>query len=189
MTNDWFPYHNSFTTANKSVWNFTTVAINPSVLCVKRLAENAKLPTRANAGDLGFDLYALERTIIQPGVVTKVRTGIAVQFPMGYGGLIRDRSSVATKAEVFTVAGVIDNGYTGEIIVAFYNPGELELWSDQYSSPVIPTEIVHTSPHVFEPGDKIAQLVLMPVFSGYVVEVTNLADTQRGEKGFGSSGK
>jgi dUTP pyrophosphatase len=133
-----------------------------------RLDPAANLPTRAHADDLGVDLYALELSILEPMKVTKVRTGIAVQFPANVGGIIKDRSSVATKKEVFTVAGVIDPQYTGEIIVAFFNPSDKK---------------VH-----FLPGDKIAQMVLVQSVTIDPVEIYTIHDTTRGDKGFGSSG-
>lgn len=133
-----------------------------------RLDPKAQLPTRAHANDLGVDLYALELSILEPLKVTKVRTGIAVQFPENVGGIIKDRSSVATKKEVFTVAGVIDPQYTGEIIVAFFNPSDKK---------------VH-----FLPGDKIAQMVLQEAVIIEPTEITEIHNTTRGDKGFGSSG-
>jgi dUTP pyrophosphatase len=134
-----------------------------------RLDPAANLPTRAHANDLGVDLYALELTILEPLKVTKVRTGIAVQFPENVGGIIKDRSSVATKKEVFTVAGVIDPQYTGEIIVAFFNSTDKK---------------VH-----FLPGDKIAQMVLQEAVVVEPEEIYEIHDTTRGAKGFGSSGQ
>lgn len=86
-----------------------------------------------------------------------------------YGGLIRDRSSVATKLKVFTVAGVIDNAYTGNIKVAFYNSTSASV--------------------VFALGDKIAQLILTKTYDATVIEIFSISETQRGSQGFGSSGK
>ena len=133
-----------------------------------KLNSEAIIPTRAYYNDLGFDLYALENTIIFPGMITKVRTGIAIQFPELIGGLIRDRSSVATKQEVFVVAGVIDPQYTGEIIVAFSNP-------------------LHRNV-MFEHGQKIAQLILIHSIECESEEIETIHQTIRSNKGFGSSG-
>ena len=85
---------------------------------VKKLVDTAILPTKAHTGDLGYDLYAQQPLAIFPGEVKLVSTGISIEFPEGYGALLRDRSSVATKQYLFVVAGVIDNGYTGEIKIA-----------------------------------------------------------------------
>jgi dUTP pyrophosphatase len=136
---------------------------------IKRLSENAKLPNKAHAGDLGYDLYADESAAIFPNETKVVKTGIAIQLPAGYGGFIKDRSSVATKKGLFIVAGVIDNGYIGEICIALYNGTD---------------SLIHVAP-----GEKIAQLVLIPTVSFNVEEVNELVSAdQRGEGGFGSTG-
>ncbi len=140
----------------------------PEKLGVKRLEDGALLPHKAHYGDLGYDLFSLEAVTLHAGTVTKVRTGIACNFPSGYGALVRDRSSMATKHSVFVVAGVIDEGYTGEILVAMYNPDNY----DKY----------------FSKGDKIAQMILTPVITFPVEEVHDLANTARGTGGFGSTG-
>lgn len=160
------------------------------MLEVKRLHEDALLPQKAHIGDLGYDLFALEDVTLIPGAVTKVRTGIACNFPSGVGALIRDRSSVATKREVFVVAGVIDQGYTGEIIVAFFNPGNPEL-KQRYLSPFSGPagyELRDNGFERFNKGDKIAQMILTPVVTFRVEEVDDLASTSRGSGGFGSTG-
>ena len=136
---------------------------------VKKLSENAQLPTKAHLGDLGYDLYANQGVAIFPAETKVVKTGIAIQFPAGYGGFIKDRSSVATKKGLFTVAGVIDNGYTGEICIALHNGTD---------------SLIHVAP-----GEKIAQLVLIPTVDFKVEEVDEVVSAdQRGEGGFGSTG-
>jgi dUTP pyrophosphatase len=135
---------------------------------VKRLSENAILPKKAHSGDLGYDLFTNEGTAVFPNETKVVKTGISIQFPEGYGGFIKDRSSVATKKGLFTVAGVIDNGYIGEICVALHNGTD---------------SLIHITP-----GEKIAQLVLIPTVNFEVVEVDKVISTdQRGEGGFGST--
>jgi len=136
---------------------------------VKRLHSNARLPEKAHAGDLGYDLYATEDTVILREETRLVPTGIAIEFPAGYGGLIKDRSSVATKKNLFTVAGVIDNGYTGEIRIALFNAAE--------------------GPVKISAGEKIAQLVLIPTVDFEITEVAELTSADgRGHGGFGSTG-
>jgi dUTP pyrophosphatase len=136
---------------------------------VKRLSENAQLPTKAHLGDLGYDLYTNEGVAIFPHETKVIKTGIAIQFPEGYGGIIKDRSSIATKRGLHIVAGVIDNGYIGEICVALYNGTE---------------SLVHV-----KPLEKIAQLVLIPTVDFEVEEVDEVVPTdQRGDGGFGSTG-
>lgn len=139
------------------------------MLRVKKLVATAVLPQKAHAGDLGYDLFASQWTDIFPNETKLVKTGIAIQFPEGYGGIIKDRSSVATKRELFTVAGVIDNGYTGEIQIAFHNASD---------------EVVE-----IDAGSKVAQLVLIPTVNFQVEEVEEIVSTdQRGDGGFGSTG-
>ena len=138
-------------------------------LRVKLLSQFAKLPQKAHSGDLGYDLYADSPAAIFPGETKLVKTGIAIQFPAGYGGVIKDRSSVATKKGLFTVAGVIDNGYIGEIGIALYNGTD---------------SLIHVAP-----GEKIAQLVLIPTVNFEVTEVDEVVSAdQRGDGGFGSTG-
>lgn len=139
---------------------------------VKLLAAGAKAPTVAHPGeDIGYDLYALENCVLVPGVVQSVRTGISVDATDHYwkpcGLFVKDRSSMASKG-VFTHGGVIDAGYRGEIIVLLdYKAGE---------------------PYYITAGDKIAQMVPVPVLTGEVKVVEDLTKASRGEKGFGSSG-
>jgi dUTP pyrophosphatase len=136
---------------------------------IKRLSEDALLPVKAHAGDLGYDLFASEDTILYPGETTLIPTGIAIQFPDGYGALIRDRSSVATKRNLFVVAGVIDNGYVGEIMIALHN--------------------ATNSLDRISVGEKIAQIILIPTVNFVVEEVSELISADaRGVSGFGSTG-
>jgi len=136
-------------------------------LKVIRLDPRAHPPERANPGDLGYDLFSLERVVIPAGGAAPVRTGIAVEFPRGWGGIIKDRSSMAVKG-IAVSAGVIDNGYRGEIAVVLNN---------------------HASASVtIEPDRKIAQLVPAPVTDWTVKVVESLSETERGDGGFGSSG-
>jgi dUTP pyrophosphatase len=136
---------------------------------VHRLFQDAKLPEKAHAGDLGYDLFSLGFCELFPGETQLVDTGIAIQFPDGYGGIIRDRSSIATKRNLFTVAGVIDNGYIGHIRIALYNASE--------------------KMQVIEHHEKIAQLILLPVTDFNIEEVQELQSSDgRNTNGFGSTG-
>tara|TARA_B100001123_G_scaffold182896_1_gene209454 strand:+ start:86 stop:508 length:423 start_codon:yes stop_codon:yes gene_type:complete len=138
-------------------------------LKVKRLTETSRLPEKAHQGDLGYDVFADEDIWIPYGEYRLVSTGISVfTNSYKYGFVIKDRSSVAMKG-LFTHAGVIDAGYTGEIKVLFNN-------------------VSNTSIKV-EKGDKIAQLVPTKVINFEVEEVDELFPTKRGENGFGSTGK
>ena len=140
-------------------------------LKVRRLAARATLPTRAYPGDAGLDLYALEAGVIAPGERASVRTGIAVEIPDGEAGLVLPRSGLAARHGIALVnaPGLIDSGYRGEIRVLLLN-----------TDPSAPFEIGS--------GDRIAQLLLVKVQTPQVEEVEDLAVSERGAGGFGSSG-
>ena len=143
------------------------------MLRVKRLDERARLPVVAHPGeDLGYDLFALEGALLGPRETVRVRTGIAVEArdpvtgaPLGL--LVRDRSSMAARG-IATTGGVIDAGYRGEILVLMTNLGETAV--------------------ELKAGEKIAQMIPVPVLTGSVEEVESLEESARAGKGFGSSG-
>ncbi len=130
--------------------------------------KDAVLPTRAHPDDAGLDLYNLEDFLLEPGQGKAVKTGIALAVPQGHVGLVADRSSLG-KRGLKTAGGVIDAGYRGEIHIVLWN----------------------ISGEVFElkRGERLAQLLLIPISTPAVQEVTSLDETARGAKGFGSSGK
>jgi dUTP pyrophosphatase len=144
------------------------------MLRVKLLEPGARAPVVAHPGeDLGYDLFALEGVTLAPRATVKVRTGIAVEArhpstgaPLGL--LVRDRSSMAARG-VATTAGVIDSGYRGEILVLMTNLGDTSV--------------------ELKAGEKIAQMIPVPVLTGPVQEVETLEVSARAEKGFGSSGR
>jgi dUTP pyrophosphatase len=139
-------------------------------LKIKKLHPKANLPTKANPADAGLDLYALDVTEVPAGRYRLVSTGIAVSIPEGWCGIIKSRSSVALKQSCEVGAGVIDSGYAGEVRVLLRNHSERIQW--------------------FNTGDRIAQLLLLPVPKVNVVEVKEFEEeTARGEGGFGSSGR
>jgi dUTP pyrophosphatase len=137
-------------------------------LKVKKLKKDAQLPVRKRKGDAGLDLYCVEEIQLQPGEWKAVPTGIAVEIPSGYFGLIKDRSGLALKHALHCLAGVIDENYRGEVKVVLINLGD--------------------KPVKLEKGSRIAQLLVIPYLKTEVVEVEELSDTERGEGGFGSSG-
>jgi len=137
-------------------------------LKVKRLHPEAKLPVRKREGDAGLDLYAVEDVVLKPGGWAAVPTGIAVEIPKGYFGLIKDRSGLALKYALHCLAGVVDENYRGELKVVIINLGPKEVR--------------------IEKGTRIAQLLVIPYLPVEVKEVEELSDTERGKKGFGSSG-
>jgi dUTP pyrophosphatase len=139
-------------------------------LPIVRLHEGARLPERAYAGDAGLDLAACERIELRPGERAVVPTGLAVAIPEGYAGFVQPRSGLAARQGISVVnsPGLIDSGYRGEIRVVLLN-----------------TDAEHA--FVAEPGDRIAQLVVLPVPEVEPVEVDELPTTERGVRGFGSS--
>jgi len=130
----------------------------------------AVLPARAYAGDAGLDLSACERVELGPGERALVPTGVAVAIPDGYAGYVQPRSGLATKHGISMVntPGLIDSGYRGELLVNLINHDLRE-------------------PFVIEPGMRIAQLVILEVPEVELVEVEALPDSERAERGFGSS--
>lgn len=143
------------------------------MLRVKLLERDALPPVVAHPGeDLGYDLFALKRVVIEPRETVRVRTGIAVEArhpatgsPLGL--LVRDRSSMAARG-LATTGGVIDPGYRGEVLVLMTNLG--------------------TATQELKPGERIAQMIPVPVLTGEVIAVEELEGSLRAERGFGSSG-
>jgi dUTP pyrophosphatase len=140
---------------------------------VKRLVEDARLPEVAHPGeDLGYDVFALESLVLASHQTVRVRTGIAVEARhpetgMPLGLLVRDRSSIAGRG-LATTAGVIDAGYRGEVLIVMTNLGN--------------------SAVEVKAGEKIAQMIPVPILTGPVHEVETLDASSREGKGFGSSG-
>ena len=140
---------------------------------VKRLRENALMPTYGSAEAAGADLYAClsEPVTIAPGQSAFIPTGLAMELPKGFAGLIYARSGLACKRGLAPAnkVGVVDSDYRGEFLIVLHNH------SDQ------PQTVVH--------GDRIAQLVITPVFTPGFTETDDLSDTQRSGGGFGSTGR
>ena len=139
-------------------------------LAVRRLRDDAVLPSPAYAGDAGLDLVACERRELGPGERAVVRTGVAIAIPPGYAGFVQPRSGLAARHGI-TIAnspGLIDSGYRGEVQVVLLNTDRRETFT-------------------VEPGMRIAQLVLLPVPHAELREVDELPESERGSRGFGSS--
>jgi dUTP pyrophosphatase len=152
-------------------------------LQVELLDEHAKVPTKAYDKDAGLDIYALHKEVVRGpmieygyddddrfrgGEVSIIRTGIAVKIPDGYFGLIGNRSSMG-KRGLIVMGAIIDSSYTGELMIMLTNNTD--------------------EPHRIEAGDKIAQLLILPVPQVTVKVVDELPNTARGQSGFGSSGR
>jgi dUTP pyrophosphatase len=134
---------------------------------VKKLTPNALLPRRAHPTDSGADLFAVERTVLPPHAITHVHTGVAVELPENTSGIIWGKSSVESKG-IKAMAGLVDAPYRGELIVCMYNLNDTEF--------------------VFEQGQKVAQLVVLPTLYPEIEEAKELSETTRGAGGFGSTG-
>ena len=139
---------------------------------VRRLSDAATLPTRAHEGDAGLDLYAAEPAEIPAGDRASVGTGLALEVPEGHAALVLPRSGLAARHGIALVnaPGLIDAGYRGEVRVLLLNTDREAAFS-------------------VAPGDRIAQLLLVPFAAADPVEGAELAASQRGEGGFGSSGR
>ena len=136
---------------------------------IKKLKPDAVLPNYAHSGDAGMDIYASENVHVRKGERAKVPTGIAMEIPEGYVGLVWDKSGLSINHGLKTLGGVIDAGYRGEIIIGIAN-----LSSEDYT---------------LEKGHKVAQLLIQKIESPVIEEAIELNNSHRGEKGLGSTGK
>ncbi len=136
---------------------------------VQKLHKEAKTPEFAHSDDAGMDLCGVEEVTIAPGEHKTIPTGLALAIPEGYAGLIWDKSGNAIKRGLKVLGGVVDAGYRGEIQIGIINHGK--------------------EAHTFGVGDKVAQMLLQEVSQANFEEVETLDETERGEGGFGSTGK
>lgn len=135
---------------------------------VKKLNEEAKVPTKGHPGDAGMDFYAVEDIVFPAGKQTRVHTGVAVEIPDGCVGLLWDKSSVSFNMGLKSMGGVIDAGYRGEIIINLLNTSDKEV--------------------KMEKGQKVAQMIIQKFEDCDIVEVSELSDTVRGHGREGSTG-
>jgi len=133
----------------------------------KKLTADAKAPKYALPGDAGMDFFANEDTTIKPGQYQPVSTGIAIEIPLGYVGLVWDKSGIVHRG-LKTAGGVIDSGYRGDIKIQVRNLSQEDF--------------------VINKGDKIAQILIQKVESPELIEADSLSETTRGESRFGSTG-
>ena len=136
---------------------------------IKKLDPRATTPAYVHPGDAGMDLFALEDTVLAPGELKAVKTGISMEIPDGHVGLIWDKSGIAIKEGLKVMGGVVDSGYRGEIMVGMVNLSKKE--------------------YRFEAGHKVAQMLIQKVEHPEIVEASELTETKRGAGGFGSTGK
>lgn len=137
-------------------------------LKVKKLYEDAKLPTKGHPGDAAIDFYAYENVVFPPGEQARVHTGVAVEIPDGHVGFVWDKSRLSFNLGLKVMGGVIDSGYRGEIIMNLLNTGKKEV--------------------VVEAGYKIAQMVIQKFADCDIVETSDLTETVRGVGREGSTG-
>jgi len=135
---------------------------------VKKLNAEARLPERAHPNDAGLDLFGVQDVTLTPHEPVRVQTGIAMAVPQGNVGLICDRSSLGAKG-IRTLGGVVDAGYRGEVQVILIN--------------------LRNEPVLLKKGDKIAQMLIIPVNLCEIAETQSLDDTSRSTGGFGSTGR
>lgn len=135
---------------------------------IKRLHKDAKLPSYAHPGDVGLDLFSLEDYDLGPGEHRHFNVGFALEFPIGYAAIIKDKGGIA-KSGLHTMGGVFDAGFRGEYNVQLINLGK--------------------EPYHIAKGNKIAQLVIYPVVIAELEEAQELSSTKRGQGQFGSTGK
>lgn len=133
------------------------------------LDKGAFLPARAHETDAGLDLRAKERVKIWPHMSATIDTGVHIELPQGYYGKIESKSGLNVNHDIVSCGGTIDEPYRGSIVVKLYNLGE--------------------KAYVFQPGDKVAQLVIQPYIAPELEIVDELSETDRGSDGFGSTGK
>ncbi|HHA18407.1 MAG TPA: dUTP diphosphatase [Methylophaga sp.] len=136
---------------------------------IKLLYKDTKVPSYGRSGDAGLDLYSREKVVLQPGQRHSFKLGFALELPSDMVALMWDRSGMATKFGIHSMAGVIDSNYRGEVNVLLHNT------SDQN--------------YTIEVGDKIAQMLIQKYQSAQLEVVDELPDSERGDKGWFSSGK
>lgn len=136
---------------------------------IKKTNKLAAIPAYASVGASGLDLTAIDLQILEPGQRALLHTGISVELPQGYGALVMGRSGNTIKRGLLVALGLIDSDYRGEIGVMAFNTTDKKM--------------------IIQQGDRIAQLVIMPTPQIDLEEVDELSDTQRGNDGFGSTGR
>ncbi|MFA6072948.1 MAG: dUTP diphosphatase [Candidatus Woesearchaeota archaeon] len=139
-------------------------------LKIKKLNPDAKIPAYARENDAGFDIFSIEQYTLKPNERKSFSTGIAFELEPGFVALVWDKSGLSFKHGIKTMGGVIDSNYRGEIFIALLNTSKTD--------------------YEIEKGDKIANILIQPVICANIEEIDDLpANTSRGDKGFGSSGR
>lgn len=162
---------------------------------IKRLHKDAVLPKYAKQGDSGFDLVAIEDTIIEPGYTKLIKTGLAFEIPKGYEIQVRPRSGITLKTKLRVQLGTIDSNYRGEVGVivdnTYHDPfedGEILFKADGVDGNPTDDGDYLFGTYLIKKGDRIAQAILAPVAYTTFVEVDKLSESERGAAGYGSTG-
>ncbi|EGQ2677741.1 dUTP pyrophosphatase [Staphylococcus pseudintermedius] len=174
-----------------------------NTLQIKLLSDNATMPKREHDTDAGFDIYAAETVVLEPQEKALIATDIAVNIPKGYVGLLTSRSGVSSKTHLVIETGKIDAGYQGHMQINIKNDNEELASYDAYSFIPLALDIagktiqvdsdykeeVMIGTYQINKGDKLAQLVIVPIITPELEQVEEFtSESARGEKGFGSSG-
>ena len=162
---------------------------------IKLLSDNATMPTRNNL-DAGYDIYAAETVILEPQEKALIATDLAVNIPQGYVGLLTSRSGVSSKTHLVIETGKIDAGYQGHMKINIKNDNEADGAETIFLRDISNEKIFEEERNIYKrgsyqinKGDKLAQLVIVPIFTPELQEVTDFSnETARGQQGFGSTG-
>jgi len=138
------------------------------IIKIQKIDSKAMIPNYANKDDAGLDFYSAEDIVLKPGQRQAIGTGIKMEIPAGYVGLVWDKSGLAVKNGIKTMAGVVDAGYRGEIKVVLINLGQEDF--------------------IMKKNSKIAQMLIQKIEHPQIEIVSELNESQRGENGFGSTG-
>lgn len=148
---------------------FNEAYIIPGMLKIKRLTKDLPLPKKVHSTDAGIDLYSAVYWTLEPGEKHWIPTGIILEFPVGYFGMIVPRSGLAEEGiSIVNSPGIVDEGFTGEVKAILINQGNQNYYVQR--------------------GDRIAQLIIRKQYDFTIQEVDELTETDRGNEGFGSSG-
>lgn len=167
-----------------------------NTLEIKLLSENATMPKRDRL-DAGYDIYSAETVILEPQEKAKIRTDIAVNIPEGYVGLLTSRSGVSSKTHLMIETGKIDAGFQGNMKInikndySYYEKSETIFLKDIAGENIFEEErnLYERGTYKINEGDKLAQLVIVPIWTPELKEVEEFSsESERGEKGFGSTG-
>ncbi|MDW4338252.1 dUTP pyrophosphatase [Staphylococcus saprophyticus] len=180
-----------------------------NTLEIKLLSDDAKMPERHHETDAGYDIYASETKILEPQDKAKIKTDVAVNIPKGYVGLLTSRSGVNSDSNLVIETGKIDAGFQGHMKINIKNDEQRLAWEDEMNNnelekgyePLLydikgkkiengnPFDIVSGKKYQINKGDKLAQLVIVPIWTPELQKVDELSnETARGQNGFGSTG-